>query len=110
MTRSINSNDLSSLLEKKSGVTLIDVRRKTDYNASPQKIIGATWHDPEDINTWIKQLPVDTFTVAYCVKGGSVSQSVTEKLHQEGLDAVFLEGGLKNWIDNGQPVEPIPSS
>jgi len=110
MTRSINIKELNELLEKKSALTLIDVRRKTDYNASPQKIITATWHDPEEIDTWIKQLPVDNFTVAYCVKGGAVSQSVADRLQQSGLKSVFLEGGLNAWIENRQPIENIPAS
>lgn len=105
MTRSINSKELSELLNKKSAVTLLDVRRKTDYEASPQKITGATWQDPESIDTWIEHLPVDTFTIAYCVKGGSVSQSVADRLRQNGLETVFLEGGIKAWIENGQIVE-----
>jgi rhodanese-related sulfurtransferase len=110
MTRSINIKELNGLLERKSALTLIDVRRKTDYNASSQKIINATWHDPEEIDTWIKQLPVDNLTVAYCVKGGSVSQSVADRLQQGGLKSVFLEGGLKAWIENRQPVEEISAS
>jgi len=85
----------------------LDVRRKTDYEASPKKIKGAVWHDPETIDTWIKQLPVDTLTIAYCLKGGSVSQSVADKLQKNGLEAVFLEGGLNAWVENGQPMEDI---
>lgn len=50
-------------------------------------------------------MPVGKRIVVYCVKGGSVSQSVAERLRKEGLDALFLEGGLKAWIDNGQSVQ-----
>lgn len=107
MIRSINTEELSSFLKNKSTMTLLDVRRKTDYEASPQKITGAKWHDPETMDTWIEALPVDTFTVIYCVKGGSVSQSVADRLQKNGLEAVFLEGGLKAWTENGQPVEEI---
>lgn len=99
MTRSISIKELRSLLGKKGSVTLIDVRRKANYEASPQKITGATWHDPENIDTWVKKLPADMFTVAYCVKGGSVSQSVADRLQLTGLDAAFLEGGLNAWVE-----------
>ena len=106
MTRSINIKELSVLLkDKNNNISLLDVRRKTDYEASPQKITGASWQDPEKIDTWISQLPVDTLTVAYCVKGGSVSQSVADRLQQNNIETVFLEGGLKAWIENGKPVE-----
>ena len=46
-------------------------------------------------------------TVVYCVKGGFVSQSVADKLQKNGLEAVFLEGGLNAWGENGQPMEDI---
>jgi chromate transporter len=61
------------------------------------------------IGDWSKQLPSGQRTVLYCVKGGSVSQSVTNRLRDEGLDAVFLNGGLKNWIESGQSVEAVRS-
>jgi uncharacterized protein len=85
----------------------LDVRRKSDYEANPLKIKSAAWHDPVKIDTWIKQLPVGRRTMVYCAKGGSVSQSVTDRLRGEGVDAVFIEGGLKNWIESGQPVEAV---
>ncbi len=101
MTDSIDIKTLKKLLLSKETVTLIDVRRKADYEADPQKITGATWHDPEEMDAWIKQLPADKRIVAYCVKGGLVSQSVTDRLRQEGLDTLFLERGLKDWVDKG---------
>jgi uncharacterized protein len=55
-------------------------------------------------------LPAGKRAVVYCVKGGSVSQSVTERLRREGIDAVFLEGGLKAWTDGGRPLVNARSS
>jgi uncharacterized protein len=83
----------------------LDVRRKADYQANPNTIKGALWRDPDKIGDWVKQLPAGKRTVVYCVKGGSVSQSVTDRLRDEGLETVFLDGGLKNWIESGQPVD-----
>ena len=107
MANSINIEELNELLKNKSAVTLLDVRRKSDYEASPQKIKGAVWNNPETIDTWSEYLPGDTLTVAYCVKGGSVSQSIADKLQQKGLKTVFLEGGINAWVENGEPVEDI---
>jgi len=107
MTHSIETKELNKLLPIGDTVTLLDVRRKTDYEATPQKIAGSVWQDPEKIDAWVTQLPVGNRTVVYCVKGGSVSQSVAERLRTEGLDALFLEGGLKAWIDNGQSVQDV---
>ena len=107
MAHSIEIKELNKLESIGDKVTLLDVRRKTDYEATPQKIGGSVWRDPEKIDEWVKQLPVGNRTVVYCVKGGSVSQSVAERLRREGIDALFLEGGLKTWIGNGQPVQDV---
>jgi uncharacterized protein len=107
MTSTIDAKDLKKLFENKEPITLLDVRRKADYQANPNTIIGAMWRDPEKIGDWVKQLPSGKRTVVYCVKGGSVSQAVTDRLRDEGLDTVFLDGGLKNWIESGQPVEAV---
>ncbi|MBA4394408.1 MAG: sulfurtransferase [Desulfobacca sp.] len=107
MKPSIDPQELKKRLSKTEPLTLLDVRQKADYEADPEKISGATWRDPEKIETWINDLSSGTPAVVYCVKGGSVSQSVTERLQQKGLQAMFLEGGLKSWTENGHPVEKI---
>ena len=105
MTHAIDIKELNKLFENEEPMTLLDVRCKAVYQANPNTIKSAVWCDPEKIDDWVKQLPVGKRTVVYCVKGGSISQSVTDRLRGEKFDAVFLEGGLKNWIESGQPVE-----
>jgi uncharacterized protein len=107
MTHAIDIKELKKLFENEEPMALLDVRRKADYQANPNTIKSAVWRDPEKIDEWVKQLPVGKRTVVYCVKGGSVSQSVMDRLRGEKFDAVFLEGGLKNWIESGQPVEAV---
>jgi uncharacterized protein len=107
MTHTIDIKVLIELLKNAEPITLLDVRRKADYQANPNTIKGALWRDPEKIGDWSERLPEGQRTVVYCVKGGSVSQSVTDRLREKGLDAVFLDGGLKSWIESGQPVEAV---
>ena len=104
MTTSIDMAELNNRLKGGEAITLLDVRRKADAEANPQCIGGAVYRDPEKIEEWVKGLPTGKPAVVYCVKGGSVSQSVTERLRKEGIAAVFLEGGLKAWTEGGQPV------
>lgn len=33
----------------------------------------------------------------YCVRGGSVSNSVVDALQAKGLNACFIEGGIEGW-------------
>ncbi len=101
MERSIKSQDLKSNL---NSVTLIDVRRKSDLDADTSKLPGATWHDPEQIETWSALLPQDKEVVLYCVRGGSVSNSVLDNLCGKGINARFIEGGIVGWKEAGGEV------
>lgn len=110
MGKSIDITELNKQLTGGNAPTVIDVRRRNDCEATPGRIAGANWHDPEKIDGWVGDIPSGRPTVVYCVRGGGVSQSVVDRLIEEGRTAVFLEGGLKAWIDGGQPVEKINAS
>ena len=98
MKNSIRSEELKKLLEQNSGTAvLIDVRRKNDFEADNRLIPGAQWKDPEQVDTWSKDLPRDKAVVVYCVRGGSVSQSVSAKLAEDQVQVRYLEGGLAAW-------------
>ncbi len=103
----IPSVDVVELKEslKNRNVSLLDVRRKGDYEASPKRIPGASWFDPESVDTWIDKQNTDHFTVVYCVKGGGVSRSIADQMQQHGIQTAFLKGGIKAWSENGEPVE-----
>ena len=105
MAEAMSIENLKKLLRGPLTPILLDVRRKDDYVASPNKIRGALWRDPALINDWSKEFSVGRKIVAYCVKGGSVSQSVTDRLDREGHDVAFLEGGIKAWAESGGPIE-----
>lgn len=99
MSTSITSAELKDTLSAKKQVCLLDVRRKADFEKSPETIEGATWHDPENVGEWAKTLPKDQEVVVYCVKGGSVSQSVADFLQESHPSVRFLEGGILGWPD-----------
>jgi rhodanese-related sulfurtransferase len=94
MEPSIRPEELKKILEKGS-VLLLDVRRKADYDAVPETIPGAAWRNPEQVETWSQEIPKDRGVVVYCVKGGSVSQSITAALAKKDIPACYVEGGLK---------------
>ena len=64
MADPISVKDLQKLLKEKQSVAVFDVRRKSDYNAAPQKIGDAPWHDPEKIDQWIDGIPKDKQVIA----------------------------------------------
>ncbi|MBC2736218.1 MAG: hypothetical protein HF981_17800 [Desulfobacteraceae bacterium] len=86
MTTSIDIAELNNWLQGGEPMTVLDVRRPADADANPRCIAGAVYRDPEKIDAWVKELPAGKRAVVYCVKGGSVSQSVSERLRKEGIE------------------------
>ncbi|OYW37272.1 MAG: rhodanese [Hydrogenophilales bacterium 12-61-10] len=74
---------------------VFDVRREADYAASGELIPGAMWKNPDKIDAWIGALPLTQEVVIYCVRGGSVSNSVVDRLQAAGVKARYIEGGLE---------------
>jgi rhodanese-related sulfurtransferase len=105
MNITIRPEELKELLKSKD-VVLLDVRRKADYEAEPDLIPGAAWRDPEQVESWARELPKDKPVIVYCVKGGAVSQSITAALADKQVSTRFIEGGLKAWKEAGGGLEP----
>jgi rhodanese-related sulfurtransferase len=106
MERSVTPDVLKSQLAE---VHLIDVRRKADRDASTDVLPGAIWHDPEQLAQWAGELPTGKPIVLYCVRGGSVSNSVVDALQAKGLNARFIDGGIEGWKAAGGAVGPKQS-
>ncbi|MEW6352532.1 MAG: rhodanese-like domain-containing protein [Thermodesulfobacteriota bacterium] len=105
MANSITPEELRTLMDSDKKTTVLDVRRKADFEASPKKIGGAEWCNPEKVDEWSVGIPQDTQVVLYCVKGGSVSQSIADRLQQDHPDVRFVQGGIKAWAELGEPLE-----
>lgn len=97
MTTSITATELKEQLAAKKNILLLDVRRRADYEQAPETIAGASWQDPEQVAEWAGELPAGSELVVYCVRGGSVSQSVARILQERHPGVRFLEGGLAGW-------------
>lgn len=87
MEKIITPMELAVLLQSDNKVTLLDARRKEDYDKSPAGIADAQWRDPATA----QQQEV----VLYCARGGSVSQSVQKQLAEAGIRARYVEGGIE---------------
>ncbi|WOV84850.1 MBL fold metallo-hydrolase [Sporosarcina jeotgali] len=51
-----------------------------------------------------EKLPTDRELLVVCAKEGS-SQMVAEMLSEEGMDAAYLEGGMKSWSEYLEPIK-----
>ena len=96
MDRTISPENLKKLLNS-SAVALLDVRRKSDLDASREKVLGATWCDPDLLAEWADRVPKNREVVLYCVRGGSVSNAVVDALQAKGVKARLIEGGIEGW-------------
>lgn len=94
MDTSITPAELQELLAGDQDVTVMDVRRKDDFAKNPKTFGQARWHDPAEIDQWLATVPTDQPVVVYCVRGGSVSQSVQQRLAEKGCKVSYVEGGL----------------
>ena len=79
----------------------VDVRKAADFAASEHFIPGAIRWDYDAGDAPPAELAGATTAVAYCVKGLHVGITGAEKLREKSLDASFLEGGLRQWMEAG---------
>jgi rhodanese-related sulfurtransferase len=102
MSRTITPQALKERIEKEKNILMFDVRRNADYEADKEMIPGAIRHNPEEVDQWVQEIPKDKDVVVYCIRGGSVSNSVVDKLLAAGVSACYIEGGWEAWKKSGQ--------
>ncbi|MSO75383.1 MAG: superoxide dismutase [Alphaproteobacteria bacterium] len=95
----------AEVLGDRDKIMLVDVRRQGTFAAAKEMIAGATWQDPEKVETWSSTLPPAKPVVVYCVYGHEVGQSTAAILRAKGIDARFLAGGIHDWLAAGRPIQ-----
>jgi len=104
MNKSITAAELAQLQASGKGITILDVRRKEDFDKAPQSYGDASWKNPAEVDTWAPSLTSRQEVVVYCVRGGSVSQSVQQHLAEQGCSVRYVEGGLEALNRTGQDL------
>ena len=95
----ISKSELLSLLQNPDTLSLYDVRKEPAYQADQNLLPGAIRGRPDDIKTWVREIPVNNTVVVYCVHGHEVSQGAAEYLKGNGFDVYYLEGGHAGWFE-----------
>jgi rhodanese-related sulfurtransferase len=106
MNRTISAIDLKSLLERNASITLLDLRRKADFDADPHLVPGARWLEHEKIDEWSSALPRDREIVLYCAHGKTISNAALDRLLALGFRARYIEGGMDGWREAEGPTVP----
>lgn len=84
---------------------IIDVRRAASYAQAAERIAGALWRDPTQLDVWGRELDASQPVLVYCVHGHDVSQAVALTLRARGLDARFVAGGIEACRAAGAALE-----
>ena len=101
MDETVSVAELERMRASDTPFTILDVRRQIDFEADDVMIPGARRADPASIDDWSQTLDPQEALVIYCVKGGSVSQSVRASLNERGLNVRYVEGGIEAWKAQG---------
>ena len=102
---SIHSISLDEYNAIKNQAYILDVRLKRDYEDSEYTLPNSEWKDPLLIDQWVGSIPKNKKVLVYCVHGRSISESVTERLLSEGIDASFIESGIEGIRELGVEVD-----
>ncbi len=93
---------LSRMLARASeSPLLLDVRKAEDFAASEYFMPGALRWDFNAEQTLPAEAKTAPQVLAYCVKGAHVGITGAERLRAAGLNATYLEGGLRAWHEGG---------
>lgn len=98
MKNEINVLTLAEQIKTAPDGAVYDVRMRADLLANPQRIPGAQWRDPEQVDRWAAEFGKGQAVVVYDLTGGPVSQTVADRLRQKGIQARHLAGGLAAWL------------
>jgi rhodanese-related sulfurtransferase len=104
---SISPADLYARLGTAAAPVVVDVRRPADFAKADALIVSAFHCAPDDVARWQEQLPDGRQVVVHCVHGHQVSQTAAAALRAAGIDALYLEGGIAEWTEQGFPTQRI---
>lgn len=102
MKTNITATEFADLQASGKVITVLDVRRKEDFDKAPETYGGASWKNPAEVDEWATSLAEEQEVVIYCVRGGSVSQSLQQRLAEKGCAVRYVEGGLEALHKTGQ--------
>ncbi len=98
----VSAVELAQLLKQRA-VVPVDIREAPVFRRA--HLPGAVSFPEEDVPTRLAELTMlPGPAVLYC-RSGDRSKAVAEKLMDQGIEALFLEGGLLGWEAEGLPIE-----
>ena len=100
-TRVISYTDVKQQLAQPGAVTILDLRRNSDYDKDTLTMPSAKRFDPDKIAEGSGSLPKDKEIVLFCAHGRSISNAAVDHLTKAGYKARLVPGGFDAWKDAG---------
>ncbi|UJW57186.1 MBL fold metallo-hydrolase [Bacillus sp. A116_S68] len=108
--KKLTAKQITKKLMNKENLFILDVRNETDF--TDWKIEGENiqhlnvpYFDLIDgVEAIMDKLPKDEQVLVVCAKEGS-SVMVAEMINAEGVDAAYLQGGMKSWSEHLEPIK-----
>lgn len=104
--RVISHADMRKTLERPDGVTILDLRRNSDYDKDTLTMPAARRLDPDKIAEWSGTLPKDKEILLFCAHGRSISNASVDYLTKQGYKARLIAGGFDTWKEAGGATTP----
>ncbi len=106
---SVSPSVLARALDGVNPPLLVDVRKNQAFAGSAYTLHGALRRDPLEVAQWARVLPPCASVVVYCIHGHEVGVSNMQALREQGVEAMYLEGGIEAWREQGLPVVAKPA-
>ncbi len=87
-----------------AGARLIDVRTAHEHEAA--RLAGSERIGLEELLDRRDEIEQDGTVIFYC-RVGNRSGMAAQAFSEAGFDVVNLTGGIVQWIEDGQPIEPV---
>ena len=100
----LSSSQLANQFGRTGSPLILDVRKSAAFDAASRIISGALRLLPEDVFGNVSHLQGPRTVVVYCAHGHEVSQGAARTLHDGGVNAFYLEGGIASWEQAGLPT------
>ncbi|WP_147804968.1 MBL fold metallo-hydrolase [Alkalicoccus halolimnae] len=104
------ASEVAQRVVNKNDLFILDVRNEDAYKdwkieADSFQYLNIPYFELLDgVEEIMKEIPQNKEVLVVCAKEGS-SQMVAEMLSDEGMDAAYLEGGMKAWSEHLEPVK-----
>ena len=105
----ISVAELRSSFVQRNAPIVVDARPERDYRAAGETIAGALRRDPQALASWAQALPRAASVVVYGAQDGDAAQDVAQALAERGIEARWLEGGLRAWAADKGALDRKPA-